>query len=573
MLQKLSIKGRMFIIIGAIFVLFVAMLSFTMNNSNAVLDLSISKTGDVMLTDQKAKIQVANRTIALALGHAVEGINDETKQVDMIRRLIDDIRYEADGSGYYFVYKGTVNVALPTKKELHGKDLGGKQDKNGVYFVRQMYKKAKSGGGFVEYIWPKPGAGDTPKLSYAEMIPGTDMWVGTGVYLDNIDAFKTTAAQDLRKVVRHKTKRTAVVAGLIFIGIIAVCLIIGFGITKGLNQLRVNFQDIAEGDGNLTKRIDMASKGELAELAKWFNLFMEKLQGIIARISENASQVDLSSAELTNIAVQMSSGADQTSQRANNVSISAEEMSANLNAVAAAMDESATNTNMVATASEEMSATINEIAQNAETASSISGEAVNQSKIAAEQMAQLGQAAQAIGKVTETITEISEQTNLLALNATIEAARAGEAGKGFAVVANEIKGLAKQTADATLDIKRQIDGIQNTTSDTVTGIDQISTVITQVNDIVATIATAVEEQSAATKEIATNISQASQGIQEVNENVSQSSAAATDITTDITTVNDSAGEISKSSNQVKSSAEDLRRMATDLNAIVGRFKI
>jgi len=573
MLQRLSIKGRMYLIIVSIFFLFVAMLAFAMNNSDSVRELGIGKTADVMLADQKAKLKVASHTIAIALGHAIAGVGDENEQIEIIRKLIDDIRFEDDKSGYYFVYNGTVNVALPPKKELQGKDLAGVKDKNGVYLVRDLNAKAQNGGGFVEYIWPKPGAGDTPKLGYAELIPGTKMWIGTGVYLDNIDAYKTAMSEDLNSVVRNKTMKMAGFAGLIFIAITVVCLAIVFGITKALKQLVVSFRDIAEGEGDLTKRIHLRSRDELAELARWFNTFMEKLQGIIGRIAENSSHVDQSASELSNIAVQMSSGANDTSQRANSVSISAEKMSTNLHAVAAAMEESSSNATMVATASEEMSATINEIAHNAETARSISGEAVHQSKDAAEKMAQLGQAAQAIGQVTETITEISEQTNLLALNATIEAARAGEAGKGFAVVANEIKELAKQTADATLDIKRQIEGIQNTTGDTVTGIDQISQVIHKVNDIVATIATAVEEQSAATKEIATNISQASQGIQEVNENVSQSSDVASEITHAITGVNASAGEISNSSGQVKMSAEDLQRMAAELNAIVGSFKI
>jgi methyl-accepting chemotaxis protein len=120
---------------------------------------------------------------------------------------------------------------------------------------------------------------------------------------------------------------------------------------------------------------------------------------------------------------------------------------------AAAMEESATNVTMVTTSSEEMSATIGEIAQNAEKARTISDQAVSKATDTSGQMDGLGRAAQGIGKVVETITEISEQVNLLALNATIEAARAGEAGKGFAVVANEIKELAKQTSEATLEIK------------------------------------------------------------------------------------------------------------------------
>ncbi|WP_155323293.1 methyl-accepting chemotaxis protein [Desulfosarcina ovata] len=178
-----------------------------------------------------------------------------------------------------------------------------------------------------------------------------------------------------------------------------------------------------------------------------------------------------------------------------------------------------------------------------------------------------------MGKVTEAITEISEQTNLLALNATIEAARAGEAGKGFAVVANEIKDLAKQTSDATLDIKQQIEAIQGSTNGTIEAINQIGTVIDTVNEIVATIATAVEEQSISTKEIAENIAQISQGVGEVNENVAQSSSVAGEITQSIGEVNQSAGEMASSSSQVRLSAEDLSQLAEKLNIMVGRFKV
>lgn len=116
-------------------------------------------------------------------------------------------------------------------------------------------------------------------------------------------------------------------------------------------------------------------------------------------------------------------------------------------------------------------------------------------------MSELASAADKLGKVTETITEISEQTNLLALNATIEA------GKGFAVVANEIKDLAKQTADATMEIKALIDNVQNTTAITGNGINSIPEVIGGVNDTIPGIATAVEEQTATTNEIVQNIAQ------------------------------------------------------------------
>jgi methyl-accepting chemotaxis protein len=573
MLNRLTVKGRMYIINVAILVLFATMVVFSVRNSNGVKELGLEKTGEVMLEDQKARIQLASHAAALMAEAAIKGVSDEAQAKTIIRNLIDKIIYEKDRSGYYFVYEGTVNVAFPVKKENVGKDLGGLADKNGVKVIQELRDAARSGGGFVHYIWPKPGVGEQPKLSYAEMIPGTSMWIGTGVYIDNIEAYKTQMAEAIGAMVSKRITTMVIVSGIIFAAIIALCLFIAFGIVRALKEMITSFQDIAEGEGDLTKRIEIQSKDEIAELAGWFNTFLEKLQVMIKKIADNSNQVDRSSSDLSDIASAMSSGATETSSRANNVSVAAEEMSTNLNNVAAAMEQSSTNTSMVATAAEEMTATINEIAQNAENARSISDQAVSKAGEASDQMDELGQAANGIGKVVETITEISEQVNLLALNATIEAARAGDAGKGFAVVANEIKELAKQTSEATLEIKEKIGHIQSSTDGTIKGIDEISKVISNVNEIVRTIATAVEEQSTATQEIATNIAQATLGIQEVNENVNQSSTVATEITSDIAVVNQSSSEIASSSEQVKVSADDLKRMATELSTIVGSFKI
>jgi len=362
--------------------------------------------------------------------------------------------------------------------------------------------------------------------------------------------------------------------------IIAAQIVVGFliyfaskGITTPINKAVAGLKDIAEGEGDLTMRLDVVSNDEIGEMAKWFNIFIEKLQNIIIKIADNSSSVDVSSNRLADVSKELLAKSEDTSQRATNVATASEEMTANLNNVAAAMEQSATNTNMVAAASEEMTATITEIAENAERARSISSEAVGQAHNASGKMTELGGAADKIGKVTETITEISEQTNLLALNATIEAARAGEAGKGFAVVANEIKELAKQTAEATLDIKTLIDDVQRTTKSAGGEINQISTVIGGVNEIVSTIATAVEEQTATTQEIANNIAQASQGIQEVNENVNQSSTVSADITIDITEVSSAAQNISENSNEVQDSATDLQARSAELAEIVGSFKV
>jgi len=168
---------------------------------------------------------------------------------------------------------------------------------------------------------------------------------------------------------------------------------------------------------------------------------------------------------------------------------------------------------------------------------------------------------------------LQEEHNLLALNATIEAARAGEAGKGFAVVAQEIKDLAKQTAEATNKADEKLKLIQKMSMDSAKNVAGVSNFINEVNDIVYTIASAMEEQSVTTKEISNNVTQASQGIGEVNQNVAQSSIVVGEIAKDISDVNQSAGEMSNSSSQVNLSAEEMNKLARQLDEMVGKFKV
>ena len=368
---------------------------------------------------------------------------------------------------------------------------------------------------------------------------------------------------------------------LIVLGCLSGVILLAFSIyivlsrvvIRPIKETTIMVKNIAEGEGDLTKQLDVKSENEIGELAKWFNVFIENMRKIIHEVFLSASQLNDSSGSLASISEHMSNGASETSLKAQTVSAASEEMSANIVSVASTIEQAATNMNMVATAAEEMTATINEIAQNTEKATGITHRAVDQAANASKQMDELGNAAQEIGKVIDTITEISEQVNLLALNATIEAARAGEAGKGFAVVANEIKELARQTADATGEIRQRVEGIQGSTENTVTEINNITQVVNEVNEIVSTIATAVEEQSVTTREIAGNVNQASTGINEANENVAQSSRVSSDIAGEIAQVNQSADEMSNSSSQVNSSAEELSKVAGQLNEMVSRFKV
>jgi methyl-accepting chemotaxis protein len=357
----------------------------------------------------------------------------------------------------------------------------------------------------------------------------------------------------------------AVMLGVVF------AIILTRSITGPIQKVVEFINKVAGGD--FTSSLKIEQQDEVGTMANALNQTTIELGAMIKDITAGVNTLTSSSTELATISTQLSATSEDAVGRANSVASASEEISVNMNSVSAAMEQSSSNVGMVASAAEEMSATVNEIAQNAAKAKTISEDAVVQSQQTADKVNELGAAADKIGKVTEVITEISEQTNLLALNATIEAARAGEAGKGFAVVANEIKELAKQTAEATVDIKTQIEGMQGTTGATISDIQSISGVINEINEVISTIATAVEEQSAATSEISENVAQASAGISEVNENVAQSSIAVQDVSRDISEISSGSGEINNSSQNVNQSANELSRLAEQLDALVRRFKV
>ena len=371
---------------------------------------------------------------------------------------------------------------------------------------------------------------------------------------------------------RLKLILAAITLGSILIGG-ALTVFIAGGITTPLRRMIAMLKDIAEGEGDLTRRIEDRSGTETQELAEWFNQFVGRVHSIIKDVAHNSSQVTGASRNLLALAGSLNSSSQTMTQTSNTVAASAEEMSANMNNVAASMEQFTVNIGTVATSSEEMSATIAEISASTGKAKEITGQAVAAAGKATSQVSELGAAAQDIGKVTEAISAISSQTNLLALNATIEAARAGDAGKGFAVVANEIKELAQQTAQATEEIRGKIQGIQHTTSQTVLEIGQISSVIGDVDAIVGSIAAAVEEQSTTTRDIAENVGQASTGVQQVNENVAQADTVIRGIARDVAAVSASAGEVAATARSMHENSETLAGLAGNLDGMVSRFKI
>lgn len=328
-------------------------------------------------------------------------------------------------------------------------------------------------------------------------------------------------------------------------------------------------QQIAK--GNLTQKNTQPSIAGSLQAA--LQEMSENLRHLIGEIVRDSRSLNITSNELAIAAEDMTGGAEQSATKANTVAAATEEMSANMGSVTMASEQAAQNVNIVATAMEEMTAAVREIAGNTEKARTMTRDAVTYAKSSSDKVNNLGSAANEISKITEVITEISEQTNLLALNATIEAARAGEAGKGFAVVANEIKELAKQTAEATYEIKSKIDSIQSSTDDTVKEITEISSVINSVNEIVSTIAAAVEQQSATAGDISENVNEAANGISEVNENVSQASSVAGEIARDIADVSQVSQEARMGSQRLQESSERLKEIAKSITQETAHFNI
>ncbi len=362
-----------------------------------------------------------------------------------------------------------------------------------------------------------------------------------------------------------------IVVGTVLSLIIGV--MIGKNVSGPVGKTVVMLQDIAEGDGDLTKRLDVQSSDEIGEMARNFNTFIAKVQGIVVDISVGAKTVKESAHNLSGLSSSMSAEAEQLSVMSNSVSAASEQMNVNMRSIAISMEEATVNTKTIVDSSTQMRDSIAKMAQSCGEAKESTQETVEKAHQANEQVLQLAGAAEEIGAISETIASVSDKTNLLALNATIEAARAGEAGKGFAVVANEIKELASQTAQATSEISAKLKLIQKLTANTVVEIEEISDAIMLVDETVGSINEDIDQQNTRAIAISDSILQTAEGLKEINDSIGQTSQGVDQVNSEIVRIESSANAISNSSSQIQSNVSDLDKLSEQQRQLVGKFKV
>ena len=438
---------------------------------------------------------------------------------------LSDMRYS--GNEYFFVLDGAgVMVMHPISAALRGKDVKDIPDKAGKMFFREMVETAKKPeGGFVSYIWPRPGSDQPiPKLSYVRPFTDWGLTVGSGIYVDDIDTLFMRSAEILLGLCS---------AGSLFAGV----LFFWLWRTTVVPMEQMTGSMLRLADGDLNAEIPAQNRhDELGRMAKAVMVFRTNARELSTMTSRREAEERDAKHRQQSEMLQMTDSVDLELQRtiadvlarteamrgmATEMCTASEEVMSRSSEATRSSGEASSNVQTVAAAADQMAGSIAEIARQVGKAAQVAATAAADAERTDAIVASLSEAATHIGDVIGLINEIASQTNLLALTATIEAARAGEAGKGFAVVANEVKHLASQTARATGDITSQIAAIQDATKEAVTAIHEISEVIDELNDIASAVASAVEEQTAATHQISEAARLAAGGTTEASRTIDQ----------------------------------------------------
>ena len=471
---------------------------------------------------------------------------------DAQKAAMDQLRLVRYGQNDYFWINDMrpVMVLHPMKPELEGQDLSNTKDPNGKALFNEMVKVAKlQGAGLVDYQWAKPGEKDpVPKISYVELFKPWGWIIGSGIYVDDVEA-------EFRNYLVH-----FLLIGLFISALMAALVAILIrSIVKPLRHSMQAMANIASGEADLTRSLDVSGNDELTTLSRDFNTFTQKLRTVIKQLVDTSSSLEQSSGELSVLAGQAHQQSQQPSQQMELVATAVNEVSYAVQEVAKNAEHASTEVNEAEKQASQGQMNIEASLQQIDQLSTTIGEAVGVIQSLADETTQ-------IGSVLEVIGSIADQTNLLALNAAIEAARAGEQGRGFAVVADEVRLLAQRTQSSTAEIHTMIERLQSNSSAAVSVITKSSRA-----------SQATVEQASQAGESLGQISQALRNLSSLNASIASATLQQTHVVDDINQNVTHAAGLAQQSNhaaeQSSTAGHQLGELGDRLNRLLRQFKV
>ena len=508
----------------------VALVGFKAYSSAQDTRAALAEQRELLIEERRNAVRdiVQLATTAIAPIYEQAGANDEAAK-QQVAELVRSMRFEDNNYIFIYDYEGN-NIVTAPAPEREGTNMIDAQTPDGTYLIREIIKVAQSGGGFYSYVWDYPGTDRVePKHSFVDRLEKWDWLIGAGVYVTDADAavaeLEASAAADLRQGI--------IVASLLGLGLFVVIALVAFGLVRRtlgpIKRTSAAMQDIAQGRGDLTRRLAVESGDEIGELSVQFNAFVARMQDTLRDVRNSTVSVH---------------------QAAGEISQSSEEL-------ATRTDQAAANLQQTSASMEEITSTVNHSADNAQQANKLvqsTAEVAREGETAMGQvestMRDINASASRISDIISMIDAIAFQTNILALNASVEAARAGEHGRGFAVVAQEVRTLASRSSDASKEIRTLIDAsVQHTNS----GAKLVRSAGDTMREIVASVAKVTDvigEISAGAKEQSSGIGQINTAVAEMDTMTQQNAGMVQESTT---------------------AAANLRRHAEHLNQLINTF--
>ncbi|BCS88634.1 methyl-accepting chemotaxis protein [Pseudodesulfovibrio sediminis] len=462
--------------------------------------INLSSTGtsraeEAMLDGYKRTLQYTVQTMVTKASAAL-ALSEATGDArwNVLQSEIQKVRFGQ--SGYFFGYRtdGTC-IAHGVKPSMIGQMRLNNKDVKGSMYIKEMMKKARDGGGFVTYWFPKPGEKEpSPKLSYVQLVPGTsDLLLATGVYIDEIDNKKAAIEEDLNSFTRTLVMwiGIAILIGLAVV-VVPLCLLIAKSIVMPLAKCVDFAKEIAKGDLNHT--LDDNSRDEFGQLSVAMDDMLTQLKSVVVNVQSSSASVAGGGMELTSAAESLSKGASNQ---------------------AASVEE-------VASSMEEMTSNIQQSAQNSRQTEGIALKAAQDVEKGGTAVSSTVESMKQIAEKISIVEDIARQTNLLALNAAIEAARAGEHGKGFAVVAAEVRKLAERSGQAAGEISEL-------SASSVRVAEEAGEMLAHMVPDIKRTAELIQEITAASNEQDAGASQINSAIQELDRVVQQNASASEEV--------------------------------------------